>query len=239
MFRQFSNKSNFNQFNLNLKNKVNQGSQFSQGKGNFNQNSFNYKSFFGKFSKKNFMQGGGNPIANLLPLTRALVIGNITMYGLSFLYSKRDYTTNFLYNIRSIEKGKILTPITSHFSKNNTIDFAIDTLITALIGNNIESTLGTQLMQRMVLLSGLGALVITHLTCKQDEFIHPETIVRFIIYFLTVQNPNLQIFLFPLPFQVKIMYVAGIVAFFDLIQNKMYNFSPLMVCMLMKQKGGF
>lgn len=235
MFRQFSNRSNLNNLNQQLKSKLNK-TNFGN---NFNQNQNNTKSFFSKFNRKNFLQGGGNPLVNLLPFTRALVIGNVVMYGLSFFMSKRDFTTTFLYNTRSLERGKIQTPLTSHFSKNNTIDFAIDTLITALIGNNIESTLGTQLMQKMVLFSGLGALAITHLTCRQDEFVHPETIVRFIIYFLTIQNPNLQIYLFPLPFQVKIMYVAGIVGLFDIIQNKMYNFAPLAVCMMMKQKGGF
>ena len=146
MFKKSSNNFKFNQPDQHLKIKIKQGSEFNQikSKGIINKNtSSKSKLFFDKFSKKNFMQGG-NPLLNLLPFTRALVIGNIVMYGLSFFLSKRDFTINFLYNIRSIEKGKFHTPVTSHFSKNNTIDFAIDTLITGLIGNNIESTIGTQ-----------------------------------------------------------------------------------------------
>ena len=227
MFRQFSNKSNLIQFNQHLKSKLSKGA---------NQNSS--KSFFGKFSRKNFMKNGGNPFLGLFPVTKAIVIGNVVMYGLSWFFSTRDFTTNFLYNTRSLEKGKIHTPITSHFTKDNTINFAIDTIITAYIGNHIEYNIGSQMMQRMLLFSGLGALAITHLTCRQDEFMHPETVIRFIIYFLTLQNPHLKIFLFPFPFQIKIMYCAGIIAGFDIMQNKLYNFSPLMVCLMMRKSGG-
>ena len=108
-----------------------------------------------------------------------------------------------------------------------------------MIGNTIESQVGMQLMQKMVLFSGLGALAITHLTCGQADFVAPETMVRFVIYFLTIQNPQMSLNLMPLPFQVKIMYIAGAIGLFDILQNKMYNFAPLVACMMMRQKGGF
>jgi hypothetical protein len=227
MFRQFSTKSS-NTINNQIRTKLTQGG---------NQNST--KSFFSKFSKKNFCQNGQNPLMTLLPFTRALVIGNCVMYGLSFAFSKEDFSKYFLYNTRSLEQGRILAPITSHFAKNDTVSFAIDTLITGMIGNTIESQVGMQLMQKMVLMSGLGALAITHLTCGQSDYICPETMVRFVIYFMTIQNPHMALNLMPLPFQVKIMYVAGVIGLFDIISNKMYNFAPLMACMMMRQKGGF
>lgn len=236
MFRHFSQKSNFNNLNSSLKSKL--SNNFNNNFNNFSNKNNSFKNFFSKFSRKNF-NNQPNPLSNLLPFTRAMVIGNIVMYGLSFFFSKRDYTTNFLYNITSLQNGRLLAPFTAHFSKDNTLTFAIDTLITGLIGNNIESILGTQVMQKMMLFSAAGAIILTHICCRQDEFVRPETVLRFVIYFLCVQNPHSKMFLFPLPFTVKIWWIGAFFGLTDFFQNKWYNFSPLIVCLMLKQKGGF
>ena len=205
-----------------------------------NANNFNKhasKPLFLKLSKKLFIEG--NPFNALLPVTKSIVIGNCVMWGISWFYSQRDYITNFYYNRRSLEKGKLHTAITSHFVKHGTLDFIIDTFIVGMIANNIEMMVGSQLLQRLVLASALGSLALVHLTARNDEFYKPDTFVRLVIYFLAVKDPHQLIYFFPLPIKLKIMYLAGFVGFMDFFSGKMCNFAPLIACIAMtKGKGG-
>lgn len=196
------------------------------------------KPFFLKLSKKFFTEG--NPLNALLPVTRAIVLGNCIMFGMSWFYSQRDFITKFYYNIHSLERGKFHTALTSQFVKNGTLDFVIDTFIIGMIGNNIEMMIGTQLLQRLAFASVIGSILLVHLSGKNEDFYKPDTFIRLVIYIFTLRDPHQHIYFFPLPLKLKIMYLAGFVFLMDLISGKYCNFAPLIACIAMnKGKGGF
>lgn len=227
MFRQFSKLGNSSNFKFRVA---------QQHNNNFKDKAT--KPFFLKFTKKFFIEG--NPLNSLLPVTKALVMGNIVMWGLSFFYSQREYITNFYYNTKSLEKGKVHSAITSHFVKYGTLDCLIDTFIVGLIGNSIEAMVGSELMRRLTVFSALGSIFIIHMTAKPDEFFKPDTFVRLVIYFLAVKNPQQLIYFFPLPIKFKIMYLAGFVGVMDFLSGKFCNFAPLITSIaLNKGRGGF
>ena len=194
------------------------------------------KPYFMKFTRKFFNEN--NPLNRLLPITRGIVIGNMVMYGLSFFMSQREYINRFYYNTKSLEKGHILSLVTSHFTKMNSLDFIIDTFITAFMGNSIEGMVGTEMMKRLVLFSMVGSIFLIHVTSRPDEFHKPDTFIRLIIYTFAIRNPQQFIYFFPFPFKIKIMYIAGLVGALDLLVGKFSNFGPLLACLtLLKGKG--
>jgi len=226
MFKHISKVNNMNAFKFRMGTQTNKLSQQAS------------KPLFMKFTKKFFMDG--NPINSLLPVTRSIIIGNVIMWGISWVFSQRDFITNFYYNSRSLERGKFHAAITSHFAKSGTLDFLIDSLIIGMVGNNIEAMVGTEFMKRLVLFSAVGTLAIIHMTAKQDEFFKPDTFIRTIIYFFAVKNPHQLVYFFPIPIRIKIMYIAAFVALIDVISGKFCNFAPLITSVaLTRAKGGF
>lgn len=225
MFKHISKANNLNSFKLRMFPQQNKISQQAS------------KPFFMKFSKKFFMQG--NPIGSLLPVTRSIIIGNLVMWGLSWVYNQRDFITNFYYNTKSLEKGKVHSAITSQFVKYGTLDCLIDSFIVGMVGNNIEAMIGTELMKRLALFSALGSLAIIHMTARHDEFFKPDTFIRLIIYVLAVKNPHYLVYFFPLPIKIKIMYIAGFVGLLDVLTGKFCNFAPLIASFALAKGKGF
>jgi len=195
------------------------------------------KPLFNRLSKKFFMNGYG--FETLLPVTKSILIGNLLMWGFSWVYNRREVITNFYYNKKSLERGKFHTLITCHFIKNGTLEFLIDSLVIGFVGNNIEAMVGTEFMKRICFLSMLGSFIIIHLTARNDEFFKPDTFIRIIIYLLAVKNPHYLIYLFPLPLKIKVMYIAGLVGALDIISGKFCNFAPLIASLALTKGKGF
>ncbi len=225
MFKHISKANNLNTF------------KYRAGCQNSNINQHASKPFFMKFTKKFFVTT--NPLTNLLPLTKSILIGNVIMYGLSWVFNRKDYETNFFYNPRSIENGKFYAAITSHFAKRDTLDFLLDSAIVGVVGNSVESVIGFSLMKNLLLLSALGSILIVHITAKPDEFYKPDTFFRLIIYTMAVQNPHQKFKFSILGNQLKTMHLAVLCGVLDLVTGKFCNFAPLITCLaLSKAKGG-
>lgn len=185
------------------------------------------KPFFMKLTKKSFSTGS-NPFNSLLPITRSIIIGNLIMYGVSFFFDPKDYITSFYYSADSLQSGKIHTAITSHFVKPGVFDVLVDSLVVGMFGNQLEAMIGTELMKRLLLFSALGSMAIVHVTSKNDEYFKLDTFIRMFVYFWAIRNPQQLVYFVPLPFKIRMAYLAGALAAIDVYNGKLCNFGPLL-----------
>ena len=192
------------------------------------------KPFFMNLTKKYF--SSGNSPYSLLPVTRSIVLGNLVMWGVSWFFNPQDYITNFYYSSDSLQKGKVHTAITSHFVKPKAFDVLLDTAVIGLLGNPIESKIGTALTARLLVFSALGSIAIVHATARSDEYFGMDTFIRGLIYFLTIRNPQYSIKLRMLPFRIRLAYLAIAVAVVDVSNGKIYNFGPMLASFALARK---
>lgn len=196
--------------------------------GQFNKLANNQASrpFFMKLTKKNFLTK--NPLSLIMPITRSLVAGNILMWCISGFYDPKDYITKFFYSADSVQKGKIHTLLTSHFAKERFLDVVVDSLIVGVIGNHVETLIGTPMMRNLLILSALTSIAIVYASAKKDEYFSLETTGRMALYMMAFKNPNYIVDF--LLFRTRFVTIAGIIAVIDGLSGKLSNLGPLLAC---------
>jgi membrane associated rhomboid family serine protease len=181
------------------------------------------KGFF-KTNKKKFSNGFGSMFSQPLPVIKYILYGNCFIYGLSFFMNYNDYIKNIFYHPLALNHGKFQTLVTCHFAKKNFLELSLDSLIVYLIGNQLELMLGSQVFLRLMLASvGFGSILLV-LFHKQNYFTRTDTILRGMIMYFVLQNPNQTFILFPLPFNVQAKFLGMFIVGLDLLTGKYANF---------------
>ena len=94
---------------------------------------------------------------------------------------------------------------------------------------------GSELIKRLFLLSALSSMAIVHATSKNDEYFILDTFIRMFIYFWAIRNPQQLVYFVPLPFKIRIAYLAGAVAVIDVFNGKLCNFGPLLASLALSR----
>ena len=174
------------------------------------------------FSKRNFFNMP--PGFGFSSTTKYLVIGFSGMYLIKLFMNERSYIQEFFYHKYALQYKKIHTLVTSHFVSTNILDFIINVIITGLIGTNLEMMYGSAVYSKLVLSSmALGSLFLI-LFHKDNSFIKSEAILRGMMMYLVLANPNASFMLFPLPFSIKAKFLGAILVGIDLLTRKYVNF---------------
>jgi hypothetical protein len=93
-----------------------------------------------------------------------------------------------------------------------------------MIGSNIEMFNGAALYSKLILSSMAFGSLFLILFHKDNSFIKSDAILRGMIMFLVLSNPNASFMLFPFPFQVKAKYLGILLVILDLLTQKYVNF---------------
>jgi membrane associated rhomboid family serine protease len=179
-----------------------------------------------KFFKhpKRFQSNYPSPLQFLPPITKGIIIANCVIYGLGMFMSNRQYITEFFYNHMALQHHKYHVLITSHLAKANFFDFAIETLLTGLIGSQLEPMLTSPVFLRLVLGSmAIGSILL--ITMHRDQtFFKSEAIFRGIIMYFVLKNPYQSFMLFPLPINLKAYWIGIFIVVLDLMSGRWANF---------------
>jgi hypothetical protein len=186
------------------------------------------------FQKKNM--SNNNLFEDIPTWTKRILLANTFFFGCGFIMKNSDYLSNFFYNKESLDKKRYQVLISSHFVKPSTFNFVIDTLITGLMGRYVEWMLGPQAFLKLLgysLAFGSTILVYTH---RDHTFTTTECILRSILWYAILSNPNQSFWIFPIPFQIKALY-AGILLFaYDILHAKWANFGGLLAAAIIARK---
>ena len=200
----------------------------TQIKGNFRNNLFK--------TPKRFQSQMNNPFNSLPIVTKRIVIANCLIFGLGLFMNSRQYITEFFYHKYALQHNKFHVLLTTHFAKANLFDFLIDTFITGLLGSQVENMLGMVTFQKLVMGSmALGSILMIGMV-KDDAFYKSEAILRGLIYYFVFSNPQQQFYLFPLPIQIKVMYVGVFIAVMDYLSGRWGNFGGLLAALLLTRR---
>jgi membrane associated rhomboid family serine protease len=180
--------------------------------------------------------GGNNPLSMLPSVTRRIVIANCVFFGIGLFMNNRQYITEFFYHKYALKHNKYHVLITSHFAKANFFDFLIETFLTGMLGSQLETMMGSPAFLRLVGASvGIGSLLLLTMH-HEDSFFKSEAIFRGIIMYYVLSNPNTSFFLFPLPIQVKAMWVGILIVGLDFLSGKWANFGGLAAAFLLTRR---
>jgi membrane associated rhomboid family serine protease len=180
--------------------------------------------------------GGNNPLSMLPTITRRIVIANCIFFGIGLFMNNRQYITEFFYHKYALSHNKYHVLITSHFAKANFFDFLIETFLTGMLGSQLETMMGSQAFLRLVGASvGIGSLLLITMH-KEDSFFKSEAIFRGIVMYYVLSNPNTSFFLFPLPIQIKAMWVGILIVGLDFLSGKWANFGGLAAAFLLTRR---
>ena len=135
-----------------------------------------------------------------------------------------DYIKTVFYHPLALSHGKYQTLITSHFAKKNFLELTLDSLIVYLIGNQLEFMLGSQVFLRLMLASAGFGTILMVMFHKQNYFTRTDCLLRGMIMYFVLQNPNQTFILFPLPFNIQAKFLGLIIVGIDLLSGKFANF---------------
>jgi membrane associated rhomboid family serine protease len=185
---------------------------------------------------KKYNSSLNNPLQFIPPITRGIIIANCAIYFLGFFMSNRAYITEFFYNRMALQHNKYHVLITSHFAKANFFDFFIETLLTGLIGSQLEPMMTSPVFLRLVVASMAIGSVLLITMHKDSTFFKSEAIFRSLIMFFVFQAPQQHFYLFPLPIKIKAMWLGFIVVFLDFISNRWANFGGTIAALLIAKR---
>jgi membrane associated rhomboid family serine protease len=174
------------------------------------------------FSKRNFFNMP--PGFSISSTTKYLIIGFSGLYLMKFFMNERSYIQEFFYHKYALQYKKIHTLVTSHFVSTNFLDYIINVVIIGLIGSNLEMMYGGAVYSKLVLSSMVLGSVFLILFHKDNSFIKSEAILRGMMMFLVLSNPNASFMLFPLPFQIRAKILGILLVVIDLLTKKYVNF---------------
>lgn len=182
---------------------------------------------------KRYQSNMGNFMQMIPPITKFILYANGFIYGIGFFMSYGDYIKQFFYHPLAMKHAKYHVLLTSHFAKGNFLDFALDSLITLLVGRNLELMLGYQQFLRLVLSSiGIGSIFLL-MFHKDNYFVKSDAIFRALIMYILFLNPSAKFMMIPFPIQIP-GYVFGIVVLLlDYFTGKWVNFGGTLAGFLM------
>jgi membrane associated rhomboid family serine protease len=100
----------------------------------------------------------------------------------------------------------------------------LNVFIIGLLGSNFEMMYGSAIYTKLVLSSiGIGSLFLI-LFHKDNSFIKSEAILRGIMMYMVLSNPNATFMLFPLPFSIRAKILGILLVVIDLLTKKYVNF---------------
>lgn len=188
-----------------------------------------------KTPRRNFSSPFDN-LPGMNPILKGILIGNTLIYFLGFSMSEGQYVRTFLYNRDSIQQGKLQVLLTSHFAKVNFFDYAIDTLLTGLIGLQVSTLSSAVVFQKLIsssVLISMGIMLTMH---KDMYYVKSEAILRGIIMYMIFLNPNMSFYMIPFPFQIRAMYIGVFLVLIDLISRKHCNFGGTIAAYLLTRR---
>jgi membrane associated rhomboid family serine protease len=204
MFKHFSNSKNY--------------LRMSQFKINTNHQAKNQLSYF---SKKYFM---GGRFDNIATITKYVLMGYAGIYVFKFILPERQYIKEFYYHKLALSHGKYHTLITSHFVSMNFLDFILNMFIMGYIGTQVEFMFGSALFKKLILASmGVGSVLLLTMH-KDDSFIKSDAILRGVMMYMILSQPNTVFMLFPFPISLKARTLGFILVGLDLLTRKYVNF---------------
>jgi membrane associated rhomboid family serine protease len=173
------------------------------------------------FSKRNFFNMPG---FNFSSTTKYLAIGFSGMYLIKLFMDDRSYIQEFFYHKYALQYKKFHTLITSHFVSTNLFDYIMNIVIIGLIGSNIEMMFGSVVYSKLIVSSmALGSLFLI-LFHKDNSFIKSDAILRGMMMYLVLSNPNTSFMLFPFPFQIRAKILGALLVLIDILTKKYVNF---------------
>eukprot|EP00340_Litonotus_pictus_P001553 CAMPEP_0170529690 /NCGR_PEP_ID=MMETSP0209-20121228/27810_1 /TAXON_ID=665100 ORGANISM="Litonotus pictus, Strain P1" /NCGR_SAMPLE_ID=MMETSP0209 /ASSEMBLY_ACC=CAM_ASM_000301 /LENGTH=94 /DNA_ID=CAMNT_0010821957 /DNA_START=384 /DNA_END=664 /DNA_ORIENTATION=+ len=90
---------------------------------------------------------------------------------------------------------------------------------------------GEETVRRLIMYS-MGASSGLLLMSRNDGYyVKSDAIIRGFIYYVVFKNPQTSFYLFPLPFQIKAMYIGVIMATIDVLSGKTCNFGGAIAAM--------
>ena len=156
-------------------------------------------------------------------VTRYLIYGNMLFYSFRFVLDRNAYVKELYYHRMAIANGRFHTLLTCHFAKSGFFEFIVDTLILGLVAGQQEMMLGQAALKKMVLCGmGFGSLGLL-LFHRDDYFTKSDAIFKTIIFYFIFSFPGGKIMLFPFPFQIKPIYIAGFSIAIDMLGLKWAN----------------
>lgn len=186
-------------------------------------------------SKKSmsFFNGG---FPTMIPNAIKYCIGASTLiYILGFTKSYPEYIKTFMFNDNSIRSGNIISLLTCHFTKAGFFDLLIDSFIMVLISSSIVSYTGVAGLNTLIASSiGISSIILL-LTSTGNYHIKSDAIFRGLIWYIIFQNPQSSFFLFPLPIQIKAIYIGYFLVFIDLLTKKPSNFGGSIAAYLLSK----
>jgi hypothetical protein len=200
----------------------------------FNRSKLNISKKILNVQKKNM---SSNNIFDSIPTwTKRIVILNTCIFGVGMAMSNREYITNFFYNKYALRHNRIHVLITSHFAKTNFIDYLLDTVITGLLGSQVESMIGSQSFLRLTGLSMCFGSILLIYKHNDNTFFKTECILRSIIWYIILSNPNQSFILFPLPIPIKAMWIGFFTFFIDVVGHRWANFGGLLAALIIARR---
>lgn len=178
---------------------------------------------FMKIGKKKFSNGFGMFSAPGT-VVKWILYGNCFVYGISFFMNYNDYIKTVCYHPLALNYNKYQTLVTSHFAKKNFLELTLDSLIVYLIGNQLEFVLGSQLFMRLMVASMAFSSIILVFLHRENYFTRTDSLLRGMIMYFVLQNPNQSFILFPLPINVQAKYLGLFIVGLDLLTGKYANF---------------
>jgi membrane associated rhomboid family serine protease len=176
----------------------------------------------GYFSRKYFFNGRFDSMA---PVTKYLLIGFTGIYIFKFIMPERQYVKEFFYHRLALSHGKFHTLITSHFVSVNFLDFAINVFILGYLGSQVEFMFGSAVFRKLILASiGAGAVLLLAMHNRDDSFIKSDAILRGVMMYMILSQPNTVFMLFPFPISIKAKTLGFILVGLDLFTRKFVNF---------------
>ncbi len=181
-------------------------------------------------------QSNNNPLNMLPTVTRRIVIANTFFFGLGLFMNNRQYITEFFYHKYAIKHNKYHVLITSHFAKANFLDYLLETFITGLLGSQLESMLGSQTFLKLIGASiGVGSILLLTMH-KEESFFKSEAVLRGILWYFVLSNPQQSFYIFPLPIQVKALWLGVFIGLMDFISQRWANFGGLVAALLITRR---
>jgi membrane associated rhomboid family serine protease len=177
-----------------------------------------------------------NPLNMLPTVTKRIVIANTFFFGLGLFMNNRQYITEFFYNKYALRHNKYHVLITSHFAKANFLDYLLETFITGLLGAQLEQMMGTQSFMRLIGASIGFASVLLLTMHKEDSFFKSEAVLRGILWYFVLSNPQQSFFIFPLPIQVKALWLGVFIGVMDYLSHRWANFGGFFAALLLTRR---
>jgi membrane associated rhomboid family serine protease len=121
-----------------------------------------------------------------------------------------------IFTLMPLNEGfKPFQVFTSMFNHGNIQHLIFNMLGLYFIGSHVENALGSKRFLNLYIISGLVS-AITHLLSSKNPAVGASGAIYGVLAGFATMFPNLRMMVFPIPIEIKAMYLVGIYVLYDL-----------------------